>query len=387
MEKETIKKLVEYYLPYISAVKGAAYKQQDISEKQLNHICTYAKNVEYEDILGLIDFTVTGSAKDGMVFTIEGIYYKEIGRKPNHILYKNIRKVEINNFAKKDNDNEILFYCNDEGTWDDQIITSFVRKTLLAELLEEIAEQMAQPFEISFSSEKLDEEKEDTSGVDEQEECQTETLGEATERFKNSFQKVHGVMETDKNKKAKQSAELFRNLKVAAGDNEVEVQFQLGKCYDEGILTEPDERLAVYWYTKAAMQHHGEAMCRLAEYYYTGKYVYEDEALAEALLLVSTAREMAADRLQKWFDIDIAKDGTYCHHASMMEAVEHVNQFIKNANHDILEMIEDEIIDEEYEDGEDDDNWEHFYPKPNKYFLPKTNAELFIGNIKRKLGL
>lgn len=260
-------------------------------------------------------------------------------------------------------------------------------KKMLVELLEELAEQQAQPFEVSLSSEKGDESGQKDTDMEEAEETKTEALSEATERFRKSFENVHGAIEKKPHKKPKQTLDLHNNLKEAAGDNEPEVQFQLGRSYEEGIYTEQDERLAVYWYTKAAMQHHGEAMCRLAECYYTGKYVYEDEALAEALLLVSTARKLAADKLQKWFDIDIAKDGSYCHHASMMEAVEHVNQFIKNANHDILEMIEDEIIDEEYEDGEDDDDWEPFYPKPNKYFLPKTNAELFIGNIKRKLGL
>ena len=256
-------------------------------------------------------------------------------------------------------------------------------KKLLIELLEELTEQEAQTFDISFSSGKQNrEEQKDTDG-DEPEEIETETLSEATGRFRKSFEKVHGAIEKKPHKKLNRTIDLLNNLKAATGDNEPEVQFQLGRSYGEGIYTEQDERLAVYWYTKAVMQHHGEAMCRLAEYYYAGNYVYEDEALAEALLLVSTDREMAADKLQKWFDIDIAKDGHYCHHASMMEAVEHVTQFIKNANHDVLEMIEDEIIDEEYE--EEDDDSEPYYPKPNKYFLPSTNIELFVGNIRRKL--
>ena len=162
-----------------------------------------------------------------------------------------------------------------------------------------------------------------------------------------------------------------------------EAQYLLGKCYEEGLNTAVDERLAVYWYTKAALQQHGESMCRLAEFYYLGKYVYEDEALAEALLLVSTARKTATDKLLKWFDIDITKDGSYRYHASIVDAVEKVSEFLENANHDVLEMIEDEIIDEEDEDAEE----ELYYPRPNKYFLPSTNAEFIIGNIKRKLGL
>lgn len=256
-------------------------------------------------------------------------------------------------------------------------------KKMLVELLEELAEQQAQPFEVSLSSEKGDESGQKDTDMEEAEETKTETLSEATERFRKSFENVHGAIEKKPHKKPKQTLDLHNNLKEAAGDNETEVQFQLGRSYEEGIYTEQDERLAVYWYTKAAMQHHGEAMCRLAECYYTGKYVYEDEALAEALLLVSTARKLAADKLQKWFDIDITKDGSYRYHASIVDAVEKVSEFLENANHDVLEMIEDEIIDEEDEDAEE----ELYYPRPNKYFLPSTNAEFIIGNIKRKLGL
>lgn len=155
-----------------------------------------------------------------------------------------------------------------------------------------------------------------------------------------------------------------------------EAQYLLGKCYKEGLNTEVDERLAVYWYTNSALQKHGEAMCSLAEFYYLGKYVYEDEALAEALLLASTARTTATDKLIKCFDIDITKDGSYRYHASIVDAVEKVSEFLENANHDVLEMIEDEDAEEEL-----------YYPRPNKYFLPSTNAEFIIGNIKRKLGL
>ena len=51
----------------------------------------------------------------------------------------------------------------------------------------------------------------------------------------------------------------------------------------------------------------------------------------------------------------------------------------------------DKYNDEEY-DVEDDasgeeDDWEDWYPKPNRHFLPSTNVELFLGNIRRKLKL
>ena len=210
-------------------------------------------------------------------------------------------------------------------------------------------------------------------------------------------------------------------IRAAAYEHKAEAQYQFAKSYEEGTYDVQDDRLAVYWYTKAVLQRHGAAMCRLARYYYPGTYVFEDEALAEALLLVSTDRETAADLLLKWFDIDIAKDGTYVHHDSIITAVDHVNEHIKNAYMDVLEMIQDEIIDdiisgegaiydedewlddegvdndeedeaeecnededwnEEEDDEEYDDDW---YPKPNKYLLPSTNLDLIVGNIRRKL--
>ena len=208
-------------------------------------------------------------------------------------------------------------------------------------------------------------------------------------------------------------------IRAAAYEHKAEAQYQFAKSYEEGTYDVQDDRLAVYWYTKAVLQHHGEAMCRLARYYYTGTYVFEDEALAEALLLVSTDRVTAANLLSEWFDIDIAKDGTYTHHDSIIEAVEHVNEYIKNAYMDVLEMIQDEIIDdiisgegaiyedddwidEEEDDNddeetaeecdEDDEDWNEddeadWYPKPNKYLLPSTNLDLIVGNIKRKLKI
>ena len=217
-------------------------------------------------------------------------------------------------------------------------------------------------------------------------------------------------------------AELIR---AAAHEHKAEAQYRFAKSYEEGTYDVQDDRLAVYWYTKAVLQHHGEAMCRLARYYYTGTYVFEDEALAEALLLVSTDRVTAANLLSEWFDIDIAKDGTYTHHDSIIEAVEHVNEHIKNAYMDVLEMIQDEIIDdiisgegaiydedewlddegvdndeedeaeecnEDEECDEDDEDWNEddeadWYPKPNKYLLPSTNLDLIVGNIKRKLKI
>jgi len=117
-------------------------------------------------------------------------------------------------------------------------------------------------------------------------------------------------------------AELIR---AAAHEHKTEAQYLFAKSYEEGTYDVQDDRLAVYWYTKAVLQRHGAAMCRLARYYYTGTYVFEDEALAEALLLVSTDRETAADLLLKWFDIDIAEDGTYTHHDSIIESVNQVN--------------------------------------------------------------
>ena len=211
----------------------------------------------------------------------------------------------------------------------------------LKEVLEDIAD--------SVESEETEAENEDWIAEE------TETMDDALNRFKNSLENVYGLKSDSKTPKKSTSKKKnkqfdFEQTKKQAENGDIDAQYQLGKCYEEGISTDEDDRLAVYWYTKAAMRFHGKAMCCLAKYYYNGIYVYEDEELAEALLLVSTDRETAVDKLEQWFDIDFAEDDTYTYHDSISEAMDTYDNFKKNAQEDVLDEIEAEIADEEAED-------------------------------------
>lgn len=75
----------------------------------------------------------------------------------------------------------------------------------------------------------------------------------------------------------------LEKLKKQAEQGDAEVQFQLGRYYDnlDGKSGQEDSAKAVRWYRKAAEQGHAEAQCALAECYLYGKGVppYGPEAL------------------------------------------------------------------------------------------------------------
>ena len=194
----------------------------------------------------------------------------------------------------------------------------------------------------------------------------TETMDDALNRFKNSLENAYGLKSDSKTPKKSTSKKKnkqfdFELTKKLAESGDKEAQYQLGKCYEHGHGTQIDNRMAIYWYTKATMKYHGEAMCCLAKYYYNDmiayeNVVYDNEEIAEALLLISSARESANKKLDQWFDIDYADSETYNYHSSTANAMETVRFFIQHAQRDIIDEIEAEIADEEAED----DDWDEY---------------------------
>lgn len=47
----------------------------------------YAGKVNREMVLGMIDNTITGNAKNGLLFAVDGIYYKRLMESPGYISY------------------------------------------------------------------------------------------------------------------------------------------------------------------------------------------------------------------------------------------------------------------------------------------------------------
>ena len=74
-KRERKKELIKKYIK--NAAGGwSAYSYGNIPKQLVKNACTsYAGAVQYDDVLGLIDITITGSGKKGMLFTSQRVYY------------------------------------------------------------------------------------------------------------------------------------------------------------------------------------------------------------------------------------------------------------------------------------------------------------------------
>lgn len=116
----------------------AFYKKNNIPENKLNNaISSYGNSIERENILGLIDTTLLGSAKEGMMFTTGGICIKESFTPSKYICYDDIEEVKINKKDKeKDEDRELLVILrNDEVVC---ITSTLYKKSIFKQLIDEI---------------------------------------------------------------------------------------------------------------------------------------------------------------------------------------------------------------------------------------------------------
>lgn len=98
-------KKFQLFLKYYNqmAENGMAYNGRYIPEKILNNaISTYAKDVDKDRILGLIDTTLTSNGKDGYLFTDTCMYYREAYDSGNKIKYEDISRIEVKKFGKKE---------------------------------------------------------------------------------------------------------------------------------------------------------------------------------------------------------------------------------------------------------------------------------------------
>lgn len=75
------------------------YLQGSIPKKILRNACKgyadelFGKKVLQEDVIGLIDTSVKGNGKTGMLLTEEGVFYKSFGESAGYYSYKEIRKM------------------------------------------------------------------------------------------------------------------------------------------------------------------------------------------------------------------------------------------------------------------------------------------------------
>ncbi|SHJ25935.1 hypothetical protein SAMN02745163_01588 [Clostridium cavendishii DSM 21758] len=116
------------------------YNFGEIPEKKLNNaIKTYANSVEQTKVYGLIDTTLLGSGKEGMLFTNAGIYIKEAFEKVKYIQYSEIEDVIVTSLEKeKDSDRVIEIICSNDLKI--KIKSPFYQKTSMEKMLKEIIE-------------------------------------------------------------------------------------------------------------------------------------------------------------------------------------------------------------------------------------------------------
>jgi len=93
-KQESLVSLMDKYLPNMPDEHW--YRQPDIPPKKLkNAISTYANSITPEQVLGLADGTLFGSAKEGCLLTSDGMYFKtSLGQ--GQVFWKDIQKVNAN---------------------------------------------------------------------------------------------------------------------------------------------------------------------------------------------------------------------------------------------------------------------------------------------------
>lgn len=112
------------------------YSGRDIPYNKLNNaISTYASSAKIDDVYGLIDTTLFGSAKEGSLMTKEGMYIKECLTKPVYFKWQDIEKVEVLGNNADDTKNTLKIYWSGKSY---SLACSFYRKKMLCNMINEI---------------------------------------------------------------------------------------------------------------------------------------------------------------------------------------------------------------------------------------------------------
>ena len=112
---------------------------QAISSLQMKNIRKYFVPGIYSfDIVGFLDTTLLKTGREGYLFTVDGVYYKEFLEKPGHFRYNDVAKTEIILPKPKDNEStlEIRFQ---NGRWV-RLVGYSLYKTAAKQLLDGLCE-------------------------------------------------------------------------------------------------------------------------------------------------------------------------------------------------------------------------------------------------------
>ena len=86
------------YLPF--------YSYENIPEKNKRNLLKFSRNLSYDDFVCMIDTSLLGSSKEGLVFTLEGIYeHSGPFSGSYYVRYKDIKRMEIQEVKK------LCIYC------------------------------------------------------------------------------------------------------------------------------------------------------------------------------------------------------------------------------------------------------------------------------------
>lgn len=137
--EEKIELLRKYYTQISTSF--AFHIKGDIPSKKIDHaLKKFANGLDRDTVIGFYDTTISGSGKNGYIFTDDKIYYLETLEKPKKIWYDDIEKIELIKCGKKDCDHKIKFKMYD-GTnleWN----SPFLNKTPLYEFLNEMLKKI-----------------------------------------------------------------------------------------------------------------------------------------------------------------------------------------------------------------------------------------------------
>ena len=134
----------EYCFQLLDMSSGETHAD-DLTSKQWNNAKKmFASNAERETVIGFLDTTVTGSGKNGYLFTDEKVYYLETFEKPKKLWYDEIKSVTVTDMRKKKDSGRTLLIELKDGThitW----TSTFLNKTPLCVFFQKLIELESLP--------------------------------------------------------------------------------------------------------------------------------------------------------------------------------------------------------------------------------------------------
>lgn len=112
---------------------------EDITSARWRNIKKGFASAAYtDDVVGFLDTTLLKTGREGYLFTVDGVYYKEFLEKPGHFHYNDVAKTEIILPKPKDNEStlEIRFQNGRWVRWGGYSLYKTAAKRLLDGLCE-----------------------------------------------------------------------------------------------------------------------------------------------------------------------------------------------------------------------------------------------------------